>query len=115
MQVGLTPAAYSALASHTQSDIEQKKATLNLLYVDGDVCISPISNRSSKNISSQNKRNYRNVLYKEMIIDRGKHIMASSSHSHLITSDRKNSFQYGYASIPGYRISMEDAVCILQN
>jgi len=97
---GVTPAGYSALSTKIHPAIANKRTdtpvrrseALSLLHKKGDACISPLSRTKNK------KSRVKSRLANETVI--------------LPDAVSRKELKFGSASIPGYRVAMEDALCV---
>lgn len=106
---GTTPAAYSALVEPRSAVArEQRVEALQLLHRQGDASISPFRRRRRPENGPARRSNLGNE--ETDIIQSG---MEQVSLNHR-TSARlgPTSYEHGHSSRPGYRVFMEDAVCI---
>jgi len=103
---GITPAAYSAMSDVLNPAFSKKgdrKGSLHLLHRDGDVCISPHVRKARIKPRKSTARKAR--LCREMVIEQ------NECPADTAISDNMK-LLYGSATLPGYRVAMEDAVAI---
>ena len=111
--VGLTPAGCSALKHvRKEGDRYKRRQCTDLLHEAGDACISPMPQKLPKRKTFVVNRNAsasrRSSLFKETVIRPGFESGAGRSSGDAGVG-------VGHASMPGFRVTMEDAVCLAPN
>lgn len=102
---GLTPAGCSALKAGTsEKAVTQRKRCTELLHEVGDACISPMVAPSSRRRGAKTGSVRRSSMLRDTVITGA-----------TPEAPEALSISHGHSSMPGFRVTMEDAVTLCEH